>query len=202
VRLSTLGYALLALLARGPRSGYDLAQRMNRPIGFFWQAQHSQIYPELARLEQLGWVTHQVIVQEDRRRRSSTPSPRRGTRPFGSGRRSLQVLLWREVNCCSRRMRSGWQIRTRRSTCFGRRNARIESNWRSMSRFKLASNRRRGVVRARMSLSLAMTRRCALVWPMNRLMWSGVAGSWSSWKRSLKIGARPDNNTSQHVPFL
>src|SRR5215469_6282498 len=54
VRISTLGYALLTLLAREPLSGYDLAQRMKRPLGFFWQAQHSQIYPELAGLEEHG----------------------------------------------------------------------------------------------------------------------------------------------------
>lgn len=64
--ISTLGYALLAILARGPLSGYDLAQRMKKPIGFFWQSQLSQIYPELAHLEAQECVTHQVIVQEDR----------------------------------------------------------------------------------------------------------------------------------------
>lgn len=66
LRISTLGYALLTLLARDPLSGYDLAQRMKKPIGFFWQAQHSKIYPELAHLEEEGYVTHQVIVQKDR----------------------------------------------------------------------------------------------------------------------------------------
>ncbi len=64
--ISTLGYALLAILARGPLSGYELAQRMKKPIGFFWQSQLSQIYPELAHLEAQGCVTHLVIVQEDR----------------------------------------------------------------------------------------------------------------------------------------
>jgi PadR family transcriptional regulator AphA len=66
VRISTLGYALLTLLARESLSGYDLAQHMKRPLGFFWQAQHSQIYPELAYLEEQECVSHQVIVQEDR----------------------------------------------------------------------------------------------------------------------------------------
>lgn len=66
MRISTLGYALLALLARKPLSGYDLAQHMKRPIGFFWQAQLSQIYPELAHLEEQGCVLHRVIMQEDR----------------------------------------------------------------------------------------------------------------------------------------
>src|SRR5438128_5866482 len=64
--ISTLGYALLALLARKSLSGYDLAQHMKRPIGFFWQAQLSQIYPELAHLEDQGCVVHRVIVQEHR----------------------------------------------------------------------------------------------------------------------------------------
>jgi PadR family transcriptional regulator AphA len=65
VHISTLGYALLTLLAREPLSGYDLAQRMKRPLGFFWQAQHSQIYPELAGLEEQGCILHQVVMQED-----------------------------------------------------------------------------------------------------------------------------------------
>ena len=58
---STLGCALLGLLARSPSTGYDLARRMQRPVGYFWSARHSQIYPELARLEQDGLVSHEVV---------------------------------------------------------------------------------------------------------------------------------------------
>jgi DNA-binding PadR family transcriptional regulator len=54
--VSTLGYALLSLLTRGPATGYDLTRRMREPIGYFWVAQHSQIYPELARLADAGHV--------------------------------------------------------------------------------------------------------------------------------------------------
>lgn len=54
--VSTLGYALLCLLTRGPATGYDLTRRMREPIGHFWVAQHSQIYPELARLAEAGHV--------------------------------------------------------------------------------------------------------------------------------------------------
>ena len=61
-----LGYALLGLLARESRSGYDLTRAMENPIGFFWHARRSQIYPELARLEAAGFVTHRVVEQEDR----------------------------------------------------------------------------------------------------------------------------------------
>jgi DNA-binding PadR family transcriptional regulator len=55
---STLGHALLGLLARRPSTGYELARRMDRPVGWFWTARHSQIYPELARLEAAGLVDH------------------------------------------------------------------------------------------------------------------------------------------------
>jgi len=54
---STLGYALLALLARAPSTGYELSQRAHRPLGYFWTAQHSQIHGELAKLTQAGAVT-------------------------------------------------------------------------------------------------------------------------------------------------
>lgn len=61
-----LDYALLGLLARAPQSGYDLIRHMEEPIGFFWHARRSQIYPELARLEEAGLVTHTVVEQHDR----------------------------------------------------------------------------------------------------------------------------------------
>ena len=64
--MNTLDYALLGLLAREPLSGYDLAQRLKGRVGFFWQARHSQIYPELGRLEAAGLVRHAVVEQQDR----------------------------------------------------------------------------------------------------------------------------------------
>jgi DNA-binding PadR family transcriptional regulator len=56
--VSALGYALLCLLVRGPSTGYDLARRLRRPIGYYWTAGHTQIYPELARLAAAGLVTY------------------------------------------------------------------------------------------------------------------------------------------------
>jgi len=64
--MTTLGYAILGLLSREELSGYDLTSRMRARVGFFWEAQHSQIYPELARLEERGLVTHRVVEQTDR----------------------------------------------------------------------------------------------------------------------------------------
>lgn len=54
--ISRLGYALLALLARQPGTGYELSARAHRPLGYFWSAQHSQIYPELRKLLDAGLV--------------------------------------------------------------------------------------------------------------------------------------------------
>ena len=53
----TVAYALLAVLARGETTGYQLARFMDRPVGLFWQAPHSQIYPQLVALERGGMVT-------------------------------------------------------------------------------------------------------------------------------------------------
>ena len=64
--MTTLGYAILGLLSREELSGYDLTSRMKARVGFFWEARHSQIYPELARLEEQGLVTHRVVEQSDR----------------------------------------------------------------------------------------------------------------------------------------
>jgi DNA-binding PadR family transcriptional regulator len=64
--LGTLGYAILGLLAREELSGYDLRRRMEGRVSFFWEARHSQIYPELARLEERGLVTHKVVEQQER----------------------------------------------------------------------------------------------------------------------------------------
>lgn len=64
--MTTLGYAILGLLCREALSGYDLTRRMRERVGFFWSARHSQIYPELARLEERGMVIHRVVEQEGR----------------------------------------------------------------------------------------------------------------------------------------
>jgi DNA-binding PadR family transcriptional regulator len=64
--MTTLGYAILGLLSREALSGYDLMQWMKGRVGNFWSARHSQIYPELAKLEEGGYVTHDVVEQQER----------------------------------------------------------------------------------------------------------------------------------------
>ncbi|WP_327089037.1 PadR family transcriptional regulator [Nonomuraea sp. NBC_01738] len=53
---STLGFAILAVLARSERSGYEIAARMRQPVGYFWTASHSQIHGELQKLLTGGLV--------------------------------------------------------------------------------------------------------------------------------------------------
>jgi DNA-binding PadR family transcriptional regulator len=59
---TTLGYAILGLLARQPLSGYDLAARLKTPVGYYWTAQHGQIHPELQRLVGDGLVTYNTAA--------------------------------------------------------------------------------------------------------------------------------------------
>lgn len=52
----SLPHALLIALLERPSAGLELARRFDRSIGFFWHATHQQIYRELGRLEQAGWI--------------------------------------------------------------------------------------------------------------------------------------------------
>lgn len=57
-----LQFIILGLLDQHPLTGYDLTKAFDNEIGEFWQAQHSQIYPQLKRLEEQGYVTHEITV--------------------------------------------------------------------------------------------------------------------------------------------
>ncbi|WP_374315729.1 PadR family transcriptional regulator [Aquabacterium sp.] len=53
----SLSHALLTSLLEKSSSGYELARRFDKSIGFFWHATHQQIYRELARMEKDGWIS-------------------------------------------------------------------------------------------------------------------------------------------------
>ncbi|KRM86685.1 PadR family transcriptional regulator [Lacticaseibacillus thailandensis] len=59
---NTLQYIILGLLSQAPRTGYELTQDFAHEIGEFWQAQHSQIYPLLGKMEAQGLIAHTVEV--------------------------------------------------------------------------------------------------------------------------------------------
>jgi DNA-binding PadR family transcriptional regulator len=49
-------WAILGLIARKPRSGYDVKRTIDATIRHFWAASYGQIYPELKRLSEAGLV--------------------------------------------------------------------------------------------------------------------------------------------------
>lgn len=60
--MGTLKYAILGLLQQKPHSGYELSQEFESTLNEFWNAKHSQIYPELRKLTQEGAVEYQVEI--------------------------------------------------------------------------------------------------------------------------------------------
>ena len=78
----SLAHAVLTSLLEKPSSGYELARRFDRSIGYFWRATHQQIYRELARMEASGWLASSVPADAGRTRK-------REYRVLAAGRREL-----------------------------------------------------------------------------------------------------------------
>lgn len=62
----SLRHALLAVLTAEPMTGYDLIRYFDGTVTFVWHAPHSQIYPELRRMEGSGLVEVQVVPRGER----------------------------------------------------------------------------------------------------------------------------------------
>ncbi len=63
--MRVLKYAILGLLIKRPMTGYELAKEFNFELAEFWHASHSQIYPELKKLNNEGLVTFDVEISGD-----------------------------------------------------------------------------------------------------------------------------------------
>ncbi|MHB8596468.1 MAG: PadR family transcriptional regulator [Ktedonobacteraceae bacterium] len=60
-------YGILGMLVFwGPLSGYDIKRLFDHTLAPMWGAAHSQIYKELRRMKDLGWVDMQREEQESR----------------------------------------------------------------------------------------------------------------------------------------
>ncbi|WP_412988431.1 PadR family transcriptional regulator [Pediococcus siamensis] len=57
-----LKYILLGLLNTKNQTGYDLTKSFDSDIGEFWNANHSQIYPLLKRMEAAQLISHRLIT--------------------------------------------------------------------------------------------------------------------------------------------
>lgn len=59
-----LPHAILVSLSEQAGSGYELARRFDRSIGYFWAATHQQIYRTLRTMEEAGWVSVTPVAQQ------------------------------------------------------------------------------------------------------------------------------------------
>lgn len=62
----SLRHALLAILTAEPMTGYDLVKYFDGSVAFVWNAPHSQIYPQLRRMEEDGLVDVEVLPRGER----------------------------------------------------------------------------------------------------------------------------------------
>jgi DNA-binding PadR family transcriptional regulator len=61
-----LGDAILVCLTDRPMTGSELAKTFDTSVGFFWRADHQQIYRELSKLKARGLVTGEEVAQAGR----------------------------------------------------------------------------------------------------------------------------------------
>src|SRR6478672_1974982 len=75
--------AVLGMLARKERSGYDLLKAIERSVGFFWTPAKSQLYALLPKLVERGLLEAKRIEQDKRPDKTVyriTPAGRRALR--------------------------------------------------------------------------------------------------------------------------
>lgn len=62
----SLRHALLATLTAEPMTGYELIKYFDGSVAYVWSAPHSQIYPELRRMERDGLVDVRQVPRGER----------------------------------------------------------------------------------------------------------------------------------------
>jgi PadR family transcriptional regulator AphA len=74
MKIGVLGHVLLGLLASGERTGYELTRDFDVSLANVWAASHSQIYPELAKLEAAGAIRKTAAGPRGSQRYAITPA--------------------------------------------------------------------------------------------------------------------------------
>lgn len=82
----SLEHAILVSLMERAASGYDLARRFDRSIGYFWNASHQQIYRTLKRMTDAKWVDQKVVFQDER-------PDKKVYKPSETGRQALREWI-------------------------------------------------------------------------------------------------------------
>jgi DNA-binding PadR family transcriptional regulator len=62
----SLKHGLLGFLIHQPMTGYELDKEFKESLAHFWQATASQIYYDLDKMEQKGWLTSERVMQEEK----------------------------------------------------------------------------------------------------------------------------------------
>ena len=98
MKLSKTAYVILGMLRMGKRTGYEIKSLVDVSTRFFWAASYGQIYPELARLEELGLVTGEADSSNGRRRRAYdlTPAGKRALHDWLTSDEQLHIELRHE----------------------------------------------------------------------------------------------------------
>lgn len=66
--LSATSYLILGMLRLGSRTGYEIKRTVDLSTRFFWAASHAQIYPELKRLVEGGYINSKPDRKSGRKR--------------------------------------------------------------------------------------------------------------------------------------
>jgi len=106
----SLAHAVLTSLIEKSCSGYDLARRFDKSIGFFWHATHQQIYRELARMEAAGWVASSVPADAGKTRK-------REYRVLPQGR--AELLRWASAASPLMDLRDEFTVKLRADAALG-----------------------------------------------------------------------------------
>jgi PadR family transcriptional regulator AphA len=98
VELSKTAYVILGMLSLGKATGYDIKALVDVSTRFFWAASYGQIYPELARLEELGLVRGDRDDADGRRRKhyELTATGKRALREWLTSTEPLHIELRHE----------------------------------------------------------------------------------------------------------
>ncbi|CAH0534556.1 hypothetical protein VST7929_02500 [Vibrio stylophorae] len=60
----SLPHVILTSLCHASATGYDLTKQFSQQVGYFWRASHQQVYRELNKMAQLGWVGYLLEPQD------------------------------------------------------------------------------------------------------------------------------------------
>jgi len=58
-----LVHTILTVLCEHPASGYDLSKQFEETVSCYWKASQQQIYRELGKMEEKGWVAFELVTQ-------------------------------------------------------------------------------------------------------------------------------------------